>query len=245
MCICVHAGGFHEAACPYVYDAALWSSDRAWIVAGLGGLAGELTATNERMGHGVIAYVVDPVHDGALPLPPPAWWGDRAGRPTILHTPTFLRLWAAHYAKARFVIGIGDPATRHRFAQALAACRTGFAIDPSATMMTGASVGEGAVVSAGTVVSHGTMVSDHAYVNYHVTLGHDVYVGDCAVVCPGAQLMGGVQLGERVFIGTGAIVLPRVTIGDDAIIGAGAIVLRDVLPSTTVVGNPARVIERT
>ncbi len=36
-------------------------------------------------------------------------------------------------------------------------------------------------------------------------------------------------------------ILPGLTIGAGAMVGAGAIVTRDVLPGTTVVGNPARV----
>jgi maltose O-acetyltransferase len=50
-----------------------------------------------------------------------------------------------------------------------------------------------------------------------------------------------VRIGQNVWVGSGAIILPGVHIGDDAIIGAGSVVTRDVPPSATVVGNPARV----
>jgi acetyltransferase-like isoleucine patch superfamily enzyme len=49
-----------------------------------------------------------------------------------------------------------------------------------------------------------------------------------------------VDVGDDVFIGVGAKVLPGVKIGDRAIIGAGAVVIRDVKPSSTVLGIPAR-----
>ena len=49
-----------------------------------------------------------------------------------------------------------------------------------------------------------------------------------------------VRIGANVWIGGGAIILPGITIGDNAIIGAGSVVTRDVLPGSTVVGNPAR-----
>lgn len=54
-----------------------------------------------------------------------------------------------------------------------------------------------------------------------------------------------IVIGKNVWIGGGAILLPGITIGDDAIVGAGSVVTRDVAPGVTVVGNPARQIERT
>lgn len=53
-----------------------------------------------------------------------------------------------------------------------------------------------------------------------------------------------VVIGENVWIGGGAILLPGVTVGADAVVGAGAVVTRDVPPGATVVGNPARAVER-
>ncbi len=53
-----------------------------------------------------------------------------------------------------------------------------------------------------------------------------------------------VTIGRNVWIGGGALVLPGVTIGDDAVIGAGSVVTRDVGAGRTVIGNPARVKER-
>jgi UDP-2-acetamido-3-amino-2,3-dideoxy-glucuronate N-acetyltransferase len=41
-------------------------------------------------------------------------------------------------------------------------------------------------------------------------------------------------------IGAGAIILPGVTLGENSVIGAGAVVTKDVDPSITVVGNPAK-----
>jgi len=54
-----------------------------------------------------------------------------------------------------------------------------------------------------------------------------------------------ISIGRDVWIGGGAMVLPGVSIGDGAIIGAGSVVTRDVPPSATVVGNPARALQAT
>jgi acetyltransferase-like isoleucine patch superfamily enzyme len=45
---------------------------------------------------------------------------------------------------------------------------------------------------------------------------------------------------DNASIGAGATILPGVTVGKYAVVGAGAVVTKDVLPDTTVVGNPAR-----
>ncbi|MFJ2989756.1 serine O-acetyltransferase [Collimonas sp. NPDC087041] len=51
-------------------------------------------------------------------------------------------------------------------------------------------------------------------------------------------------VGNNVIIGAGAKVLGAVLIGDDARVGANAVVLEDVGPGTTVVGIPAKPINR-
>jgi acetyltransferase-like isoleucine patch superfamily enzyme len=45
-------------------------------------------------------------------------------------------------------------------------------------------------------------------------------------------------------IGAGAVILPGLTIGKKATVGAGAVVTKNVPPGITVVGNPARPIEK-
>lgn len=53
-----------------------------------------------------------------------------------------------------------------------------------------------------------------------------------------------VTIGRDVWIGGGAIILAGITIGDGAIVGAGSVVTRNVPARATVVGNPARPINR-
>jgi acetyltransferase-like isoleucine patch superfamily enzyme len=44
-------------------------------------------------------------------------------------------------------------------------------------------------------------------------------------------------------IGSGATILGGITVGENALIGAGSVVTKDVLANSTVVGNPARIIQ--
>jgi serine O-acetyltransferase len=56
--------------------------------------------------------------------------------------------------------------------------------------------------------------------------------------------IGGPKIGRGVFIGTGCRILGNMRIGDGAVIGANAVVVDDVPEGTTVVGVPARPIQR-
>lgn len=49
-------------------------------------------------------------------------------------------------------------------------------------------------------------------------------------------------IGDNVYIGPGAKIIGNITIGDNSVIGANAVVTKDVPPSVTVGGIPAKVI---
>ncbi len=81
-----------------------------------------------------------------------------------------------------------------------------------------------------------------------------VVINKNAIICQGVKIQHSVTIGvlktheapyidENVFIGAHAMILGPVKIGKNSKIGAGSIVLTDVPPDSTVVGNPARVLD--
>ena len=60
----------------------------------------------------------------------------------------------------------------------------------------------------------------------------------------GRNVAGMVTIGEQVMVAIGSTIRDRVAIGDRAVIGAGSVVVNDVAADTTVVGVPARPLER-
>ncbi len=86
----------------------------------------------------------------------------------------------------------------------------------------------------GIVVNNRVVIGDNCLIRQGVTLGNrsdkDPYG------CPIIE--------NNVNIGANALVLGRVSIGDGAVIGAGAVVTRNVDAGDTVVGNPARSINK-
>ena len=115
---------------------------------------------------------------------------------------------------------------------------------PSAVIADDARVGEGSQVMAGVIIGPGTEVGRQVIVNTSASIDHDCVLADGCEVAPGATLCGHIHVGINAFIAAGATILPGVTIGSGAVVGAGSLVTKEVPENTTVVGAPAKPIER-
>lgn len=104
----------------------------------------------------------------------------------------------------------------------------------------------GAVINTKVSIGSKTMIDMNAVIGSGASIGANCHIGACAVIAgimePKSDI--GVIIEDNVFIGAGAIILEGVHIEEGAIIGAGAVVLNDVMSKTTVVGVPARVINK-
>lgn len=144
--------------------------------------------------------------------------------------------------KARYVIGIGDPATREAIAErmTLAGFVPATLIHPEASVGGDVRIAEGVVLAAGARATTNVSLERHTQLNVGAVVSHDCNVGAFATLSPGTLVNGECTIGDRAFFGTGAIVTPGIEVGADAKVGAGAVVLEDVPDGTTVVGVPAR-----
>ena len=61
----------------------------------------------------------------------------------------------------------------------------------------------------------------------------------------GYTIVGRVEIGRQVFVGSDTVILPGVTIGDNCIIGANSTVRHDIPAGSIAVGSPAQVVGRT
>ena len=108
--------------------------------------------------------------------------------------------------------------------------------------LTGIEIHPGARIGRRVIIDHGmgVVIGETAEVGDDVYMYHQVTLG-------GTSSERGKRhptVGNEVIIGAGAKLLGAITIGDHARVGANAVVLQPVPPCTTVVGIPARAIDR-
>lgn len=143
-----------------------------------------------------------------------------------------------------FCVAIGNPhgKVRIKFHEILTArgLKPITIIHPKAEIASNAVIGSGCQFMAGAIVNPEAVIGDQCIINTKASVDHECIIGDGCELAPGATLCGCVVLEKNVWVCAGATVLPRIHIGEDSIIGAGAVVIRDVPPKTTVVGVPAK-----
>jgi serine O-acetyltransferase len=117
-----------------------------------------------------------------------------------------------------------------RFVSHIGRWLTGIEIHPAAR------IGRRVVIDhgMGVVVGETAEIGDDCYIYHQVTLG----------VARASSGKRHPTIGNNVIIGAGAKVLGPIHVGDNARIGANAVVVEDVPEDTTVVGIPARPVDR-
>ncbi len=98
----------------------------------------------------------------------------------------------------------------------------------------------------------GATIGERLFIDHGlgVVIGETAEIGDDVLLYQGVTIGGtGNERGkrhptvkDRVVVGAGASVLGNITLGSDVRVGAGSVVVHSVLPGSTVVGIPGRVV---
>jgi acyl-[acyl carrier protein]--UDP-N-acetylglucosamine O-acyltransferase len=103
-------------------------------------------------------------------------------------------------------------------------------VDPSAHVGRNVDLGEVSIVAVRAVLTVNISIGKFTQVNFSASIGHETTIRNCCVVNPGADVTGGVVIGDEVIIGSNSTTLQYISVGAGPTVGAGAVVTKDIAP---------------
>jgi sugar O-acyltransferase (sialic acid O-acetyltransferase NeuD family) len=108
---------------------------------------------------------------------------------------------------------------------------------------------QGAALSPFVTLTSNIKIGTCFHANLYSYVEHDCVIGDYVTFAPGVKCNGNIHIEDHVYIGTGAVIKQGtpdkpLVIGKGAVVGMGAVVTKSVPPGVTVIGNPARILEK-
>ncbi|ENU80974.1 hypothetical protein F975_00832 [Acinetobacter sp. ANC 3789] len=110
-------------------------------------------------------------------------------------------------------------------------------------------IGVGAALSPFVTITSNIKIGKCFHANLYSYVEHDCVIGDYVTFAPSVKCNGNIHIEDHVYIGTGAVIKQGtpdkpLVIGKGAVVGMGAVVTKSVPSGVTVVGNPARILEK-
>lgn len=125
-------------------------------------------------------------------------------------------------------------------------------------VMPGAKIGKNCTIGKYVSIEKNVQIGNNVKIQNHVSVFEGVIIEDDILIGPSVVFTNVKKprstkptnkylktiVKKGVSIGANATILPGLIIGENAMIGAGAVVTKDVPKNTTVIGNPARKLEK-
>lgn len=165
---------------------------------------------------------------------------------SVLSLDEFTQLSGAKY----FNVAVGNGADREAIVIKLGSkAKPLTLLAPQAIILDCNIIATGSVFCPNTIVTSNARIGKFFQCNIYAYVAHDCVIGDFVTFAPGVRCNGRVHIDDYAYIGTNAIIREGTSkkplcIGKGAVVGMGAVVTKDVPAGVTVVGNPARVMEK-
>ena len=160
---------------------------------------------------------------------------------------TYPEYIAAEASEYNIVIAIADSVVREKLAERCLAdgLKPWSVRAKNIVIMDDVRIGQGAILSSFVTLTSNIQIGLHFQANSYSYVEHDCVIGDFVTFAPAVKCNGSIVIGDHAYISAGAVIKQGkpgkpLVIGAGAVVGMGAVVTKDVLPGTTVVGNPAR-----
>jgi sugar O-acyltransferase (sialic acid O-acetyltransferase NeuD family) len=149
-----------------------------------------------------------------------------------------------------FNVAVGNGQDRKDIASLASKCASPLSLFSSQTTILHSNrIGGGALFSPNTLVTSNVTIGNFFQCNIFASVSHDCVIGDFVTFAPGVRCNGRVVIDDFAFIGANAVIREGtidkpLRIGKGAVVGMGSVVTKDVPSFVTVVGNPARNIQK-
>ncbi|MDM1281248.1 NeuD/PglB/VioB family sugar acetyltransferase [Acinetobacter indicus] len=119
----------------------------------------------------------------------------------------------------------------------------------NAVLMDEVEIAAGAALSPFVSITSNIKIGKCFHANLYSYVEHDCVIGDYVTFAPGVKCNGNIHIEDHAYIGSGAVIKQGtpdqpLVIGKGAVVGMGAVVTKSVPPGVTVIGNPARILEK-
>ena len=110
-------------------------------------------------------------------------------------------------------------------------------------------ISNGTIICPFVTITSNIRIGQNFHANIYSYVAHDCIIGDNVTFAPSVKCNGNVIIEDNVYIATGAIIKQGksnnpIILGANSIISAGSFVTRNVQESTTVYGNPAKILSK-
>ena len=110
-------------------------------------------------------------------------------------------------------------------------------------------IGEGSLLCPFSCLTSNIKIGKFFHANIYSYVAHDCIIGDYVTFAPAVKCNGNIHIEDHAYIGAGAVIKQGtpdkpLVIGKGAIVGMGAVVTKSVPAGVTVVGNPAKTLEK-